>query len=171
MERDGIYFPFQYGKKRPMINENEKLTADEAREALESVTKMESAGWRRAVPERWFGAGIATLIGSLFAVYALEDPYPYIVFPIIGIAVLIASGREKVGAYGRDFPDGKSSKLMLALFTVVLFVIFFGSIFIRRTYDAPWVSVIVGLLVGLAVFLASEHERRAYIAKAGGGQE
>ena len=154
-----------------MINENKNLSADEAREALESVTKMESAGWRRAVPERWFGAGIAALIGSMFAIYALEDPYPYIVFPIIGIAVLIASSREKLGAYGRDFPDGKSNKWMLALFAAVLFVVFFGSIFIRRTYDAPWVSVIVGLLVGLTVFLASENERRAYIAKAGGGQE
>lgn len=153
-----------------MTNEKENLTPDEAREALDSVAKMEGAGWRRAVPERWFGAGIATLIGSMFAVYALQDPYPYIVFPIIGFAVLIASGREKVGAYGRVFPDGKSNKWMLALFAAVLLVVFFGSIFIRRTYDAPWVSVITGLLVGLTVFLASEHERRAYIAKAGGGQ-
>jgi len=154
-----------------MISETENLSADEAREALESVTKMESAGWRRAVPERWFGAGLAALIGSQFAVYALEDPYPYIVFPIIGIALLLAASREKIGAYGRVFPDGKPNKLMLALFAAVLIVVFFGSIFIRRTFDAPWVSVIVGLLVGLTVFLASEHERRAYLAKAGGGQE
>ena len=154
-----------------MINEDETLTPEEARAALDSVAKIEGAGWRRAIPERWFGAGIATLMASMFAVYALQDPYPYIVFPIIGIAVLIASGREKAGAYGRDFPDGKSNNWMLALFAAVLLVVFFGSIFIRRTYDAPWVSVISGLLVGLFVFLASERERRAYIAKAGGGQE
>lgn len=153
-----------------MINENENLTPHEAREALDSVAKMEGAGWRRAAPERWFGAGIATLIGSLFAVYALQDPYPYIVFPIIGIAVLIASARENVGAYGRDFPDDKSNKRALVLFAVVLLTVFFGSIVIRRTYDAAWVSVVAGLLVGLFVFLASERERRAYIAKAGGGQ-
>jgi len=146
-----------------MINENENLTPDEARKALDSVAKMEGAGWRRAVPERWFGAGIATLIGSMFAVYALQDPYPYIVFPIIGIAMLIASGREKVGAYGRDFPGGKSNKWALLL------TVFFGSIVIRRTYDAAWVSVVAGLLVGLIVFVASERERRAYIAKADGG--
>ena len=60
---------------------------------------------------------------------------------------------------------------MLALFAAVLFVVFFGAIFVRRTYDVPWLSVITGLLVGLIVFLASGHERRAYIAKAGGGQE
>jgi hypothetical protein len=154
-----------------MMNENENLSADEAREALESVTKMESAGWRRAVPKRWFGAAMATLIGSMFGVYALQDPYPYIVFPIIGIALLIASSRETAGAYGRDIPDSKANKWMLVLFAAILLVVFFGSIFIRRTYDAAWVSVVTGLLVGLTVFLASEHERRAYIAKAGGGQE
>ena len=154
-----------------MINENENLTPGEARDALESAAKMEGAGWRRAVPERWFGAGIATLIGSLFAVYALDDPYPYIVFPIIGIAVLIASSRETVGAYGRDFPDTKANKWVLLLFMAVLLVIFFGSIVIRRTYDAAWVSVVAGMLVGLIVFLASERERRAYLAKAGGDQQ
>jgi len=154
-----------------MINENENLTPGEARDALESAAKMEGAGWRRAVPERWFGVGIATLIGSLFAIYALEDPYPYIVFPIIGIAVLIAASRETVGAYGRDFPDTKANKWALLLFMVVLLVVFFGSIVIRRTYDAAWVSVVAGMLVGLIVFLASEHERRACLAKVGGDQQ
>jgi hypothetical protein len=53
----------------------------------------------------------------------------------------------------------------------VLLVIFFGSIVIRRTYDAAWVSVVAGMLVGLIVFLASKRERRAYLAKAGGDQQ
>jgi len=131
-----------------MINENEDLTPGEARDALESAAKMEGAGWRRAVPERRFGAGMAMLIGSLFAIYALEDPYPYIVFP-----------------------DVKANKWVLVLFAAVLLVVFFGSIVIRRTYDAAWVSVVAGMLVGLIVFRASERERRAYLAKAGGGQE
>lgn len=123
------------------------------------------------MPERWFGAGIATLVGSLFAIYALEDPYPYIVFPIIGIGAIIAGTREKLGAYGRDFPDTKVSKLALLLLASIMLIVFFGSIVIRRTYDAAWVPVVTGLVVGLPVFLLSERERRAYIAKAGGGQE
>ncbi len=87
------------------------------------------------------------------------------------MATLIASSREKLGAYGRDFPDSKANKWVLVLIVAVLLVVFFGSIVIRRTYDAAWVSVVTGSLVGLTVFLASERERRAYIAKAGGGQE
>ncbi len=148
-----------------MIDDIDNVSPDEAQEALESVVKMEGAGWRRAVPDRWFGAGVAVLIASLYALYALEDPYPYILFPIVGLAVFITTARENSGAYGRDFPTGKASVWALVLFVVVMLIVFFGSIVIRRTYDAAWVPLVAGLLVGLIVFLASESERRAYLTK------
>ena len=149
-----------------MIDDIDNVSPDEAQEALESIVKIERAGWRRAVPDRWFGAGVAVLIASLFALYALEDPYPYIVFPIVGLAVFITTVREKSGAYGRDFPRTTANLWAIVLFVVVLLVVFFGSIVIRRTYDAAWVPLVAGLVVGLMVFLASENERRAYLRKA-----
>ena len=149
-----------------MIDDIDNVSPDEAQEALESIVKIERAGWRRAVPDRWFGAGVAVLIASLFALYALEDPYPYIVFPIVGLAVFITTVREKSGAYGRDFPRTTANLWAIVLFVVVLLVVFFGSIVIRRTYDAAWVPLVAGLAVGLMVFLASENERRAYLRKA-----
>lgn len=103
-----------------MFDNTDNVTRAEARDALDSADKMESAGWRRGVPERWFGAIISALIGSLFA--------------------------------------------------AVLLVVFFGSIVIRRTYDIAWVPLVAGLLVALFVFLASERERRAYLAKGARGE-
>ena len=152
------------------MNENDSPTGDGAREALESIEAMESAGYRRAVPQRWFGAGVAFFIASLFALYALEDPYPYIVFPIIGMGVLIATARETAGAYGRDFTGSKANRWAFVLFVGAMVLVFFGSIVIRRTYDAAWVPIVVGLFAGLVVFLTSESERRSYLAKAGEGQ-
>jgi len=152
------------------MNENNNPTGREAKEALASIETMESAGYRRAMPERWFGAGIAALIASMFAIYALEDPSPYIVFPIIGLGVLIVAAREKAGACGRDFPGTKGNRWALVLLGVAMILVFFGTIFVRRAYDLYWVPIIVGLLVGLVVFLLSESERRSYLAKAGGGQ-
>ena len=111
-----------------MIDHSDDVSPDEAQKALESVVKMEGAGWRRAVPDRWFGTGIAVLVASMFALYALQDPYPYIVFPIIGLALFIVFAREKRGAYGRDFPGTKANIWAMVLFTAVLLVIFFGSI-------------------------------------------
>ena len=148
-----------------MIDDIDNVSPDEAQEALESVVKMGRAGWRRAVPDRWFGAGVAVLIASLYSLYALEDPYPYIVFPIIGLAVFITTARDKSGAYGREFPSTKANAWAMVLFVVVMLIVFFGSIVIRRTYDAVWVPLIAGLLIGLMVFLVSESERRAYLTK------
>jgi len=147
-----------------MIDDIDNVSPDEAQEALESVVKMEGAGWRRALPDRWFGAGVAVLIGSLFALYALQDPYPYIVFPIIGLALFITTAREKSGAYGQDFP-GSTNVWAMVLFIAVLLIVFFGSIFIRRAFDLAWVPLVAGLLVGLMVFLAAESERRAYLTR------
>jgi hypothetical protein len=164
-ERDNVGLSFQYGKRRFVMNEDNKITADEAKQALGSAAKLESAGWRRAVPDRWFGLGVAVLIGSMFAVYALKDPYPYIAFPILALIIFIAAAREKVGAYGREFPNSKRNRAAMLLFMIVLVVMFFGSVYLRRAYDAAWISLLAGLLVGLLIFIASENERRAYLAK------
>jgi hypothetical protein len=167
MERDRVVLTFHIGKRYLTMVENNDPTSEEAREALDSIKAMESAGYRRAVPQRWFGAGVAFFIASLFALYALEDPYPYIVFPLIGMGVFIVAAREKVGAYGRDFPSPKANRWGLAVFAIVMVLMFFGTVVIRRTYDAAWVPVAVGIFVGLVVFLVSESERRSYLAKAG----
>ena len=153
-----------------MADEFDNVTADEAHRALDSVANMESAGYRRAVPPRWFGVGIALLIASLFALYALEDPHPYVVFPIVGLGVLITIVRDKSGAYGRDFPVNKAHVLAFVLFIAVMILVFFGSVIIRRAYDAAWAPVVAGLLVGIVVFLASESERRFYLAKTDEGE-
>jgi len=162
MERHGLVLSFQFGKRRAMID---NVTPDDAKKSLESVVKMEDAGWRRAMPDRWFGAGVAVFIAGMFAVYALEDPYPYIVFPIIGLPLFIATAREKSGAYGRDAPASNVNMWTVVLFITVLLIVFFGSIFIRRAYDAAWVSLVAGVLVGLVVFLTSENARRAHRAR------
>jgi purine-cytosine permease-like protein len=52
----------------------------------------------------------------------------------------------------------------MVLIIIVLLVVFFGSIVIRRAYDAAWVPLVAGLVVGLAVFLTSESARRAHLA-------
>ena len=101
----------------------DNLTPNQAKKALESVVKMEDAGWRRAVPGRWFAAGVAVLIAGMFAIYALEDPYPYIVFPIIGLPLFITTAREKSGAYGRDAPN-TANVWAIVLFLIVLVIVF-----------------------------------------------
>ena len=145
-----------------MNNEGHNVTSSDAQEALDSVDKMTNSGWQRGIPKRWLGAAIAVLIGSMFAVYAMDDPGPYIVFPILALPLVIATAREKTGAYGRELPSSRKDKWKLALFAAVLLVVFFASIIVRRTYNVAWVPVVVGLAVAGLVYFASVRERRAY---------
>lgn len=151
------------------MNKSKNISGKQAQDALESIKTMKSAGYRLAVPRRLQGIGVAFFMACLFALYALENPYPYIVFPIIGLAVFLIAYRERAGAYGRDFPETKSNKWALLFFVIVMVMIFFGTVYLRRAYDLTWVPIAVGLLVGLVVFLLSESERRSYLAKVDGG--
>ena len=166
MERDDVTLTFQYGKRASVNLKQEQTSKEEASEALEIVSNMQRAGNRRAVPRRWFGAAVASLIACLFALYALRDPYPYIVFPILGFAILITASRETAGAYGRDFSGSKASILTLTVFAIAMVSLFFGAIYIRRAYDLSWVSLAAGLIAGLVVFGLSEAERRSYLTRA-----
>ena len=171
MERDDVLLSFQLGKRINLMNENSNLTPDEAQQAQKSVVMMESAGKHRAVPQRWFGAGIAILVGSLFAVYALEDPSSYIVFPILAMAMFVGVAREKSGAYGRKRPATKKSLWAHVILAVILLVVFFGSVYLRRSLDAAWISLVAGTLVGLFIYLASENERQTYLQEAGQSED
>jgi hypothetical protein len=82
----------------------------------------------------------------------------------------LESAAKMEGAGWRRAVSGRWFGAGIPMLIGSMFAIF-GSIVIRRTYDAAWVSVVAGMPVGLIVFLASESERRACLAKAGGGQE
>jgi hypothetical protein len=148
-----------------MPDNTDRPSRNEAQAALGTVSALAEAGRNRAAPTRWFGAGVALLIASLFALYALDDPYPYIVLPIIGLAVFITAMREAGSAYGRDFVASKAYLLGFVALSAILVAVLIGSIAIRRTFDMAWVPIVAGLGVGLVLFLVNESARRALLAR------
>lgn len=143
-----------------------KLSAQEAQAAVDAVADMQKASWRRAVPSRKYGISIALLIASLFALYALNDPYPYILVPILGLAVFIATSREKSGIYAQSQLTSKKNIAAFAVVIAFMLALFFGAILIRRTYDMAWVPIAAGILAGLIIFAGNESARRAFRTKA-----
>lgn len=143
-----------------------KLSAQEAQAAVDAVTDMQKASWRRAVPSRRYGVGIALLIASLFALYALNDPYPYILVPILGLAIFIATSKEKSGIYAQSQLTSKKNIAAFAVVIAFMLALFFGAIMVRRTYDMAWVPIIAGILAGLIIFAGNESARSAFQAKA-----
>ena len=164
-ESDGVALSFQYGK-RLIMTDTRHIRPDEAQNALDSVDKMQSAGFRRARPPRWYGAGISLIVAVGFALYALEDPgsLPGL-FIALGIAIFAGISRQKIGAFGRQFPDTKVGIWALVGICAFMITLFFGGIYVRRAYDLAWVPLLTGLIAGLSIFLLSESERRYYIAR------
>jgi hypothetical protein len=149
---------------------NQNLKSDEAQVALDSIEKMKSAGFRRALPPRWYGAGLSLIVAIGFALYAMEDPgNTPALFIVLGVALFVGFSREKIGVFGRELPDTTTGMLALAGVCVFLFALFFGGIVVRRAYDIAWVPLVTGFVAGATIFILSESERRYYLMRAAGG--
>lgn len=121
------------------------------------------------VYSRWYGVGVAFYSASLFALYALDDPSHYIWMPILGLALLGARFHQKSKA---RMPRGdvvKVNRGLVALFIIVLLLMFFGSVFLRRAYDLVWVPIVAGLIVGAVLFLLARRERGLFFDRSGDG--
>ena len=147
------------------------LSNEEARDALDSVEQMKRSGYRRAVKPRWMGVGLSLVVATGFALYSLEDPgnLPALLL-VLGVVTFVSLGQRATGASGQTFPGTLRGNFALAVLITSLLVLFFGAIYVRRAYDLAWVPVISGLVAGLVLFLLSESERRHYLAKAADGK-
>ncbi|MEQ8207898.1 MAG: hypothetical protein RIA65_17105 [Woeseia sp.] len=145
---------------------SQNLKPDEAQVSLASIEAMQRAGFGRAAPPRWYGAGLSLIVAIGFALYAMEDPGngPGL-FLILAMALFIGASREKISAIGKEMPDSKAGVWALAGIVVFLLTLFFGGIVIRRAYDIAWVPLLTGFIAGATIFVLSESERRDYQMK------
>ncbi|MGI9464622.1 MAG: hypothetical protein ACR2OM_11810 [Aestuariivirgaceae bacterium] len=150
-----------------MIDDADNGNQGGAEDTRGSPVNMRDTAGKRTPPSRWFGIGAGLLVASLIALYALPDPYPYIVFPIAGLGIFITAARAKSGAHKHALLAIKANMWASVPVVAMLFFVFFGSVVIRRTYDVYWVPIIAGLLVGLTMFLINESARRSYLARSG----
>lgn len=149
---------------------DQKLKPGEAEVALDSVDKMQRAGFGHASPPRWFGIGIALIVATGFALYALEDPgNSPALFMTLGMVLFIGASRQKMAVLGKNLPDTRTGMWALAGVSAFLLALFFGGIVIRRAFDIAWVPLLTGAIAGTTIYLLSESERRYNQSKAAGG--
>jgi Na+/H+ antiporter NhaD/arsenite permease-like protein len=149
------------------MHNDQTVKPGDAQDALDSVEKMQRAGFRRAIPPRWFGVGMSLIVATGFALYTQDNPGVIpVLFIAIGTALLMLAARDKNGVvFGRAHPESRVG--VLAAVGVLLFflALFFGGIFMKRAYGIPWAPLVTGLIAGVTIFLLSESERRHYLAK------
>ncbi len=149
------------------MQDDQTVKPGEAQDALDSVEKMQRAGFRRAIPPRWLGIGMSLIIAIGFALYTQDDPGAIPVLLIaVGMPLLLVAAREKNGVvFGKVNPESKVG--MFAAVGVLLFFVtlFLGGIYVKRAYGIPWAPLVTGLIAGVTILLLSESERRHYLAK------
>lgn len=131
---------------------------------------MTKAGFRRAVPPRWFGIGLSLIVAIGFALYAMDDPgnIPALCI-VLGMALFIGASREKLAVLEQDLPGTKTGIWTLVAVCVFLLALFSGGILVKRAYDITWAPLATGFVAGLTIFILSESERRYYLMKAADG--
>lgn len=151
-----------------MADKITKVTPEEARDALASIRMMERAGWRRAITPRWVNAGHAILAAGVCATFALE-PLKNMYFYAWAIVYVIFMGYIAThgSAFAREFPPPHGRRLHYFTSSLGILGVVVGSSMLRQTYDAPWISVVAGLIAGLWLFLYCEGERHYCEEKAG----
>jgi len=143
---------------------------DEAQDALDSVEKLTTSGFRRAMPPRWYGVGISLIVAVGFALYALDDPgNSPALFLVLGIALFVGFSRERINVFGKELPNTTVGIWAIVGICAFLLTLFFGGIIVRRAYDIAWAPLVTGLVAGITIFLLSESERRFYLKKSDDG--
>ena len=149
---------------------DQNVKPDEAQAALDSIEEMQRAGFGRASPPRWFSVGLSIIVAIGFALYAMEDPgNTPVLFLVLGTALFIGASRARIGVLGKELPDTSTGVWALAGICLLLLVLFFGGIYVRRAYDIAWIPLATGFIAGATIFVLGESERRHNRMRASGG--
>lgn len=157
-----MYYSLSTMERDETVTDEESIGAAEAQDSLDTIDKMQKAGARRGATPRWFALGIALIVAVGFALYAQEAPgdFPGI-FIALGVALFVATSRNKSGASSKAIPESLQGILALVAVSAFLVVLFFGGIYLRRAYDLVWLPIVTGVVAGLTIYLIAASERRS----------
>jgi len=142
--------------------ESQAPSAEEARQALDSVAEMRAAAVRRGVPPRWLGGMIAVLIALFFAALVSDqDTQTVTGIWIVIFSLTIAVKRRTLVLLARNMRL-KMSPLLLAgqLTAVVLLVgVFVATRWFAVRYGFAGTSLAGGTAAGLVFYGLFEFKR------------
>jgi hypothetical protein len=144
-----------------MTNDTNKLDAEDAKNALESIQSLEGAALQHAMPSKWFGIAMAVIVGLMIFLVGsgLRD---YYVFPILAIPLIIAIQRSKAKASPKAEPVSKPGLVALSGLLVFFVLLIVVAIVLRTNYGLALAPAICGLIAAITVYFLSNSERKDY---------
>jgi hypothetical protein len=149
------------------IKNNDKINAEDAQQALNTISKMERTSLQQSIPPIWFGVLMALSIGILvFTIAAgLRD---YYVFPIIAIPLILAARSKKTQALPKTMPAGIKGVVKTASLIIVLLALIAAGRLLMEIYEITWAPIIAGIITAILVYLLSTAERNEHLKRING---
>lgn len=133
-----------------MTNEEPKPSADDAREALESIAAMESTAASRSAEPYWFTFAMAGLVGLIPVTALLYERM--IVFPILGTALLAAWYQKRSGIVAKTITPTPGGRIQFAALLALMVLIYFGGMALARAHGPIW-AYLCGVAMALVIIV------------------
>jgi len=159
-----VYITFHVGNKQVtmmQVNE-EKIKAEEAQQALNSIESLQRSGMQRAITPHWYSITLAIIVGVLVFVIAAALRNFYVI-PILALPLIISLNYRQADASMRTLPTNKVA--LFVFVTIMLILISVGRI-LDEIYHASWAPILVGLIAGVIAYLLAAYERKNQLNKA-----
>lgn len=147
-----------------MLHDIDQSGSKNAREALDSIQKMEQASLRRAIPPHWFGATLVLLTSLLFTLAGLEVSRVYMA-PLFLIMVFIVVYQTRKSGVLVKLSISKNKRIIVMIGVVIIcsLVIFFTQEL--RNIFGFWAPLTLGVLTAIAGLILFALERRMFFTK------
>lgn len=140
------------------MTEPHKPSADEARQALDTVEKMTQSARQHGMPPRWFGAVVAVLAGSLIAL-AVADLREMQVLVVAAIVIVVVYQARKTQVTIGSYPLP-----VLLLAPPLLVGLYFGLMLAAQQIATELgqgpAALITGIALASSVYVLSLFERQ-----------
>jgi hypothetical protein len=149
-----------------MTNEKTHIKSKEAKEALDSIKKMEHAGLKRILPpHRWLGAILGILIGTQIALLGAEiRTYNTILIVLIVIMMIaIINKNRSAGVTERILLSKRTIIICLICIIPLYFIAIISGQYLNNHFEYYWAPFAIGAFVTISIWSLVVSAYRSYI--------
>lgn len=137
------------------MTENKHIHPKEAKEALDSINKMQQAGLKRVIlTPRWLGAILGLLIGTQIALLGAENrTYNTILIILILImAIAIINKTQAAGVTEKVLFSKRTIIISLICIIPLYFLAIIGAQYLKNYFGFNWAPLLIGSVFTIGIW-------------------
>ncbi len=150
------------------MTENKHIQSKEAKEALDSINKMQRAGLKRVLlTPRWLGAILGLLIGTQIALLGAENrTYNTILIILILImAIAIINKTQAAGVTEKVLFSKRTIIISLICIIPLYFLAIISGQYLKNSFGFNWAPILIGSVFTIGIWSLIFGAYRSYNQK------